>query len=208
VGVFFVSAAALAVVGWRFAIFVLPFSWTGEADAIAKRLRVKPGAVIADIGAGDGALAFEIGRKVGSGGTVYAVELDGTRLGEIANGASRAGLTQIRVVEGETDGTPLPDRCCDAVYLRTVFHHIGNRDAFAKAVKKALRPGGRVAVIDFPPGALWFHGDNHGVAAINVIQAFEGAGLQRIEQVDDWGGGTYFLLFELESPYADDDSAR
>jgi ubiquinone/menaquinone biosynthesis C-methylase UbiE len=207
-GIVLLSLSALAVVLWRFAIFVLPFSWTGEAEDLADRLRVKPGSVIADIGAGDGSLAFEMGRRVGTTGTVYATELDPARLGQIADRASRAGLRQIRVIAGETAGTRLPDRCCDAVYLRTVFHHIADPSLFADAVRRALRPGGRVAIVDFPPGALWFHGDNHGVAANTVIQAFERAGFRRIEQIDDWGGGTYFLLFELESAYADDDSAR
>jgi ubiquinone/menaquinone biosynthesis C-methylase UbiE len=121
---------------------------------------------------------------------------------------SRSGLSQVRVVRGAADITRLPDRCCDAIYMRTVFHHIQDREAFAAEVRKALRPGGRVAIIDFPPGALWFHGDNHGVAADNVIQAFESAGLTRAARVEDWGGGTYFLLFELESAYADVDDSR
>jgi ubiquinone/menaquinone biosynthesis C-methylase UbiE len=208
VGITCVVFAAAAVLAWRFAIFVLPLSLTGEADDLAKRLHVTAGSVVADIGAGDGSLAFAIAKRVGASGTVYATELDADRLGEIAERLSRSGISQVRVVQGATDVTRLPDRCCDAIYMRTVFHHIQHREAFAAEVRKALRPGGRVAIIDFPPGALWFHGDNHGVAADNVIQAFEGAGLRRTARVEDWGGGTYFLLFELESAYADVDHPR
>ena len=208
VGITCVVSAAVAVVAWRFAIFLLPFSWTGEAEDLAERLRVTTGAVVADIGAGDGALAFDMARRVGASGAVYATELDAGRVDEIAGQISRNEIPHVRVVQGAADATRLPDRCCDAIYMRAVFHHIGNADVFAAEVRKALRPGGRIAVIDFPPGALWFHGDNHGVAPDNVIQAFERAGLKQTQRVDDWGGGTYLLLFELESPYADDRSAR
>ena len=50
------GALALAVVGWRFSIFILPVGWSGELDTLAGALRIAPGQVVADIGAGDGAL--------------------------------------------------------------------------------------------------------------------------------------------------------
>lgn len=187
---------AVLVIGWRFAIFVLPFSWTEEPVRIARLLRVGPGSVVADIGAGDGAMAVEIARLVGRQGTVYATELSPERQQDIMQRASQADTPQISVVRAAADATRLPDDCCDAVYLRTVFHHIGDRAAFAREIGKAVRPGGRVGIIDFPPGALWFHGGDHGVSPENVIQAFQAAGWRPAEQIENWGGGTYFLLFE------------
>jgi ubiquinone/menaquinone biosynthesis C-methylase UbiE len=185
-----------ALVGWRFAIFILPFSWTGEHTHLADFLHVKSGSVVADIGAGDGSLAVEMARLVGRDGLVYATELSADQQQAISTRVSQAGTPQVRVVQARLDATNLPDGCCDAVYMRTVFHHITNHAEFARQVAKAVRPGGRLAVIDFAPGALWFLGGDHGVAAEDVAQAFHGAGLRLIQRVEKWGGGMYLLLFE------------
>jgi len=195
-GALLTAASVAAVIGWRFAIFIVPFRWTGEPVRIAELLRLKPGSVVADIGAGDGALAVEMARVVGARGVVYATELSTERRGAIARRASQADTPQVRIVEARTDITQLPDECCDAVYMRTVFHHIRDPQAYAREVGKAIRPGGRVAIIDFAPGALWLHRRDHGIPAEKVIQAFRQVGLSLTQRIDDWGGGTYFLLFE------------
>ena len=80
--------------------------------------------------------------------------------------------------------------------MRAVFHHIEDPTALAASVAAAVRPGGRVAIIDFPPGALWFHGADHGVTPEAVTTAFEGAGLSLAQRIDDWGGGMFLLAFD------------
>jgi ubiquinone/menaquinone biosynthesis C-methylase UbiE len=187
---------AAAVIGWRFAIFVLPLSWTGEAERLAEVLQVAPGQTLADVGAGDGALAVDMAARVGAAGTIYATELSAERRQVIAARVARAGITNVRVVEAAADATRLPDDCCDAVYLRTVFHHIEDKTAFARALTKAVRAGGRLAIVDFAPGALWFLGSDHGVPSATVIDAFSQAGLRLVQHSTGWGGGTYLLVFE------------
>jgi ubiquinone/menaquinone biosynthesis C-methylase UbiE len=195
-GTLVVAVVAAAVIGWRFAIFVLPYSWTGEAERLADLLKLRAGSIVADIGAGDGTLAVEMARRVGERGLVYATELSPERRRDIEGLVSRTGTAQVRIVAAAADATQLPDGCCDGIYMRTVLHHISDRGAFAAAIRKALRPGGRVAVIDFPPGALWFHGRDHGVSAADLTPAFLRAGLSPADKIDTWGGGTYLLLFE------------
>lgn len=95
--------------------------------------------------------------------------------------------------------TWLPSRCCDAIYMRAVFHHVADRSRFAADVTHALRPGGRVGVIDFAPGTLWFHGPDHGVEPHAVLRAFQAAGLRLRERVDEWGGGMFLLVFESDT---------
>jgi ubiquinone/menaquinone biosynthesis C-methylase UbiE len=185
-----------SVVAWHFAIFIVPIQWTGEPVRIADLLGLKPGSVVANIGAGDGDLAVEMAHVVGARGIVYATELSTQRRGNIARRASEAGTPQVRIVEAKTDITQLPDECCDAVYMRASLHHISDLQAYAREVVKAVRPGGRVAIIDFAPGALWFHGDEHGIEADNVIQAFHQVGMSLTQRIEDWGGATYLLLFE------------
>ena len=77
--------------------------------------------------------------------------------------------------------------------MRAVLHHIGDRQQFATDVARALRPGGRVGVIDFAPGSLLFHGSDHGVEPDAVVRAFQAAGLRLKERTDNWGGGMFLL---------------
>lgn len=188
--------AAAGIVGWRFAYFVVPFAWTGEPARLAERLRVGPGSRVADIGAGDGALAVEMARLVGDRGEVYATELSVERRRAITRRLAEAEAPRVRVVEAAVDAINLPAGCCDAVYMRTVFHHIDDHAAFARQIWDAVRPGGRVAVMDFSPGALWFHGRDHGVTPAAITVAFERAGFSLGQRVERWGASMFLLLFE------------
>jgi hypothetical protein len=80
--------------------------------------------------------------------------------------------------------------------MRAVFHHIADRSEFVADVAQAVRAGGRVAVIDFAPGTLWFHRADHGVQPDDVLRAFEAGGFRLRERIDAWGGGMFLLVFE------------
>lgn len=196
VGIAVLVAGALA---WRFAPFIAPFSWTGEPTRLAQVLGVRPGLSIADIGAGDGALALEMASLVGREGQVYATELAPDRLAAITRRVERASVRNVRPVAATEGTTGLPARCCDVIYMRTVFHHIDDTPPFISSVVHALRPGARVGVIDFEPGALWFHGADHGVRASDVVAAFQAEGLRLRARLDDWGGGMFLLVFERDA---------
>jgi ubiquinone/menaquinone biosynthesis C-methylase UbiE len=191
-------AAGVGALTWRFAFFLAPFAWTGEPARLAAALQIGPGSHVADLGAGDGALALAIADVVGAGGRVYATELSAERRETItarvaaAHGDGRPGVEVIAAGELTTG---LVDDCCDAVYMRAMFHHVTDRAAFAAAVSRAVRPGGRIAVIDFAPGTLWFHGSEHGVTADAVATAFRQAGWRPVARDDAWGGGMFLLVF-------------
>ena len=187
---------AVGVIAWRFAFFVAPFEWTGEPARLARVLGLRPGMQIADIGAGSGALAVAMASFVGGTGHVYATEVVPERRAAIERRVSRGSLRNVDAVTAGEASTRLPDSCCDAVYMRAVFHHIADRSTFAADVARALRPGGRVGVIDFAPGTLWFHGADHGVQPDSVLRAFQATGLRLRERADDWGGGMFLFVFE------------
>jgi SAM-dependent methyltransferase len=192
-------ALVVGTIAGRFAFFFAPFSWTGEPARLARVLELRPGMEIADIGAGSGALAVAMASFVDSTGQVYATELVPERRAAIERRVSRASVGNVQVVAAAEAETRLPERCCDAVYMRAVFHHIADRSTFAADVARAVRPGGRVGVIDFAPGTLWSHGADHGVQPDSVLSAFEAAGLRRRERIDDWGGGMFLLVFERDA---------
>jgi predicted methyltransferase len=188
-----VVALGAGLLLWRFGFFIAPFAWTGEPARLAAALGLEPGMRVADVGAGGGDLAVAMARIVGSDGVVYATELTAAGRDGIVRRAASAGADNVRVVAGERDATGLAAGSCDA---RTVFHHVADRRGFAAALVRAVRPGGRIAIIDFAPGALWFHGADHGVTPDAVRDAFAAAGWRVRTADDDWGGGMFLLVFE------------
>lgn len=189
-----VAALVIAVVAGRLIYFVAPFAVTREPERLAALLHLRPGARVADIGAGDGAMAEAIARRIGPSGSLLATEVSAERRADLARRARRIG-GHFRVVEATAAATGLPPGACDAIYMRAVFHHIEDRPGFAGQVAAAVKPGGRLVVIDFPPGGLPFHGADHGVTAAAVVAAFQAAGWSVEAQVDRWGGGMFAVAF-------------
>ena len=98
-----------------------------EITRLAQLLQWKPGAVVADIGAGDGSYSFAAAEKVGQTGRVYATEIDPDKLKALKAEATKRKLQNVTVVEGAADDTKLPSSCCDtisfATYITTLRNH-------------------------------------------------------------------------------------
>jgi ubiquinone/menaquinone biosynthesis C-methylase UbiE len=121
-----------------------------DAPKLADVLELKPGMTVADVGAGGGAMTVVLGKWIGPG-RVFATDIDVPALTTIREYATREGLTNVTVIEGAHASTNLPAACCDAIFLRHVYHHIRDQEAFNKSLHAALKPGGRLAIIDFVP---------------------------------------------------------
>ena len=187
--------AGIAWVCWRFGFFILPFAWTGEPARLATLLGVQPGMRVADIGAGTGTLAYAMTTTVGPSGELYATEVSKERLQSLSTIAPGVGRGRFTVVQSTPSATGLADHCCDAAYMRAMLHHVADVEAYAASARRALVPGGRLAVIDFPPGGLPFHGADHGITRERAVDAFSRAGFQLRAEADNWGGGMFMLLF-------------
>ncbi len=172
----------------------VPIAWTGEAARLAAVLGITPGAAVADIGAGNGALITELARIVGPQGRAFATERTADRREAIQSRAVAAAVA-VSVIEAGDHATNLPGGCCDAVTMRMVLHHIADPGAFARDLRRAVRDGGRVGIIDFLPGALPHLADDHGVGPDTVVAAFEAAGFETVARDLRWGGRTYLIVF-------------
>lgn len=172
----------------------MPFGWTGEADRLAAALQIGRGSAVADIGAGNGALIIELARRVGPDGRAYASELTAGQRQRIADRADAAGAP-VSVIEAAERSTNLPDACCAAIVMRMVMHHVSDRGLFARDLRRSVRPGGRVAIIDFSPGALPHLAADHGVNQDEVVAAFAAAGFAVAARDDNWGGRTFLIVF-------------
>jgi ubiquinone/menaquinone biosynthesis C-methylase UbiE len=157
-----------------------------DAERLIKALDVRAGSVVGEIGAGDASLSLAFARAVGDTGRVYSNELNKDRLKGIGVAAEKAGLTNLTPVEGREAETNFPEACCDAIFMRNVYHHFGDPPAMNASILKSLKPGGRLAIIDFtpPPGkdtaAPGKRGEDgqHGVRAPVVEQELKAAGFE------------------------------
>ena len=190
------GAAVLAAtpMGRDLMFHVVPLGWTGEADRLAAALHVRTGSVVADIGAGNGALIVELARAAGRQGHAFASERTPEQRRQIEARSRSAGVA-VTTIAAADSSTNLPDACCDAITMRMVMHHIADPGAFARDLRRSIRQNGRIGIIDFAPGALPHLAGDHGVAPESVISHFLAAGFDLESRLDDWGGRTYLIVF-------------
>jgi len=178
----------------------------GDAASEIKRLATlmqwKPGTVAADIGAGDGLYSFAAAAYLGAPGKVYATEIDAKKLEELRAEVVKRKLQNVVVVESREAETDLPAECCDAIFLRRVYHHLTKPQEFDTSLMRSLKPGGRLAIIDFAPRSgldpvegVPSNRGGHGIAQKIVIEELTAAGLHVEKVENDWPGDDYCVLF-------------
>lgn len=158
-----------------------------EMPRLRQVLALKAGTVVADVGAGKGELSFALAREVGSNGHVFSTEIDPERLGRLRESVVAAQLDNVTVVEAYSSETGLPPNCCDAIVLRRVYHHLTEPSGINASLLRSLRPGGVLAVVDFPPPFFLSRGE-FGVPAKTVMSEVMSSGFELLRQIDDWPG--------------------
>jgi ubiquinone/menaquinone biosynthesis C-methylase UbiE len=161
--------------------------FTADAARLTKALELTAGQSVGDIGAGAGELTVALARVVGPKGRLYATELESGRLRAIRRAAESAGLKNVTVLEAHATHTNLPDRCCDALVVRFVYHHFENPVLINKSLYQSLKPGGRLAIIDFRPDSAESadptrraDGAQHGVTPATVVCELRQAGFELV----------------------------
>jgi ubiquinone/menaquinone biosynthesis C-methylase UbiE len=197
--------AAIAICAAFAGAFLLRSANADAADEM-KRLSAlmewKPGTIVADIGAGDGRYAFAAAQLVGASGKVFATEIDREKLASLRFEVAKRRLANVLIIESKEADTNLPAACCDAIFLRRVYHHLTKPAEFDAALLRSLKPGGRLAIIDFPARSgldpvegVPANRGGHGIPQKVVIDELTSAGLQWVKTVNDWPADDYCLLF-------------
>jgi len=127
------------------------------AAKVLAALQIHPGDRVADLGAGGGYFTFKFAEAVDTAGKVYAVDIDKDMVDFIAKRAKDETRSNIETILAKPDDPLLPKTGVDLVFTSNTYHHIDNRVSYFAKLRKYLRPGGRVAVIDFDRRA-WIEG--------------------------------------------------
>jgi ubiquinone/menaquinone biosynthesis C-methylase UbiE len=179
-----------------------------EAPKLAEVLALKPGMIVADVGAGGGAMSVEMARWLGPAGRVYATDIGAAQLAEIAAAVKESALTNVVVLEGGVSSTNLPNECCDAIFLRDVYHHLTRPQEFDASLLAALKPKGRLAIMDFPPdpgspvpAGVPADRGGHGVTTAIIVNEVTRAGFRLLETMPRWPpdnvpGRLFLVMFE------------
>jgi ubiquinone/menaquinone biosynthesis C-methylase UbiE len=127
-----------------------------QPERVIAALGIQPGERVADLGSGSGYFTLRLARAVGPGGRVFAVDIDQQMNDYVRERATQAGIGNIEVILARTDDPLLPDGAIDLVFTSDTYHHLGDRSAYFRDLKRDLAPGARVAVLDFDGRKGWF----------------------------------------------------
>jgi len=189
-----------AVMGWQGAAWLEREERDREerTDLLLAALALKPGMVVADIGAGTGYLSRRMAPAVMPGGKVWAVDVQPEMISLLQADLNRRGLTRIETRLGAEDDVRLPAGSVDLVVMVDVYHELAFPYEVLVSVMKSLKPGGRIAFVEYKaedprvPIKLL-----HKMSKEQILKEFSANGLKVVEQFDDlpW---QHLMFFERD----------
>lgn len=172
--------------------------YAARNDVVAA-CRIEPGQRVADVGAGTGLYSRLFAEAVGNHGWVYAVDIAPRFLEHIRETSQQAGRVNLTPVLGSQTSIQLPPDSVDLVFLCDTYHHFEDPPAMIESIRRALKPGGHLVLIDFEriPGVTREFLMSHVRAGKPVFRSeIEAGGLELVEQVEVPGfAENYFLRF-------------
>lgn len=116
-------------------------------DRVISTLALKPGQTVADIGSGTGYFSVRLAKSAAHP-RVYGADIEAGMVKYLRDRAAKDGLSNIIAIQAAADTPNLPEPV-DLILIVDTYHHIGNREAYFRRLARSLKPGGRIAIIDF-----------------------------------------------------------
>lgn len=177
-----------------------------EEARLVSVLQLAPGHVVGEIGAGAGQLSIRAGAAVSPGGRVYATELGTEKIESLKSAIARARASNVEVLPAGVNATGLAASCCDAIFMRDVYHHLTAPEEILKDIRRALRPGGRLLVIDFEPRqdlskieGVRANRRGHGIPIDVLADELKAAGFEIQSRDPSWRSDLFAVLARVPS---------
>lgn len=163
-----------------------------QIQRVMDLLGITAGKTVADVGAGSGWFTVRAAERVGSGGVVYAEDINPSAIDYVKQRAAKEKLQNVRTVLGTEDDPKLPPDSIDAVLLLKTYHEISHPLLLLKNLIPSLKAGARIGIIDKNG-----NGTDHGIMPGVIEQEMGQAGFKRVGKYDftKADGQDYFLIF-------------
>ncbi|HYC00875.1 MAG TPA: methyltransferase domain-containing protein [Candidatus Limnocylindrales bacterium] len=167
-----------------------------KPDELVGALGLQPGMNVADIGAGTGYLSRRLSAAVGEQGTVFVVEVEPNLVEHMRDRAEAEKTANVVPVLGSKDNPRLPASSIDVALFVDAYHHIDARRQYLAVLKRSLRPGARVAIVEWKAGKqpVGPQDEDHKLAREKVLEEMRAAGFEQVP-TDDFLPHQYFLMF-------------
>ncbi len=180
-----------------------------KPNQILESLALRPGQKIADIGAGGGYFSLRFAETIGREGKVYVVDTQPEFLDFIRNKVKEKKLDNVELIlldtEDEKDNLNLPpkilpERSLDLIFLRNAYHHLQDRVNYFKNLRPVLKPGGKIAIIEYSGAGSFFSFRKlfgHYVPQEKIIKEMKEAGFSVKESFDFLLPEQSFTIFRM-----------
>ena len=118
-------------------------------DFLLDALQIRPGAVVADLGAGTGYFTWRLARRVGPSGKVFAVDVQQNMLDVVARELKKRNLSNVELLLGGESDPRLPVGALDLVFIANSYHEFSEPETIIAAVRRSLKPDGRLVVLEY-----------------------------------------------------------
>jgi ubiquinone/menaquinone biosynthesis C-methylase UbiE len=164
-----------------------------EAKTVMDLAHIGKGTTVADIGAGEGYYTVRLGERVGKEGRVLAQDIDHAALERLGQRVERERLDNVSIKLGDPDDPKLPNASFDRIFLIHMYHEVQEPYAFLWRLRPALRPGGKIIVVDLDRRT-----DQHGIPPALLFCEFGALGFRL---------GQFVRKPELQGYYAEFEAA-
>lgn len=170
--------------------------WQRPEELVAA-LALEPGRTVADLGAGTGYFASRLSRAVGENGAVFVVEVEPTLVTHLRDRAEKEKTPNVVPVLASADNPRLPPASVDLALFVDAYHHVDGRSAYLAVLQRSLKPGARVAIVEWKPGKQPYgpREENHKIPREQVEREMAAAGFE-LAQAPDLLQHQYLLVFE------------